>query len=148
MDFLSSNPRTMAFQGAVFSPASFSFLNWQIKRKVFLNSCIRLSAFEFQVLHSIKLHLLPEFSWGIKLIVLNYHGNVWEIFIIHSLPRFVISLLFFLLFLSLFFILNSLWSYFFLFVIVANNIWKSCTRWQGKPQCESKTLKTFIVMYI
>ena len=113
MDFLSSNPRTMASQGAVFSPASFSFLNWQIKRKVFLNSCIRLSAFEFQVLHSIKLHLLPEFGWGIKLIVLNDRGNVWEIFIIHSLPRFVISLLFFLLFLSLFFILNSLLSYFF-----------------------------------
>ena len=75
MDFLSSNPRTMAFQGAVFSPASFSFLNWQIKRKVFLNSCIRLSAFEFQVLHSIKLHLLPEFGWDIRLIVLNDHGN-------------------------------------------------------------------------
>ena len=65
----------MASQGAVFSPASFSFLNWQIKRKVFLNSCIRLSAFEFQVLHSIKLHLLPEFGWDIRLIVLNDHGN-------------------------------------------------------------------------
>ena len=78
MDFLSSNPRTMAFQGAVFSPASLSFINWQINRKIFLNFCIllSLSAFEFQVLHSIKIHLLPEFGWGIKLIVLNDHGNV------------------------------------------------------------------------
>ena len=78
MDFLSSNPRTMAFQGAVFSPASLSFLNWQINRKIFLNFCIllSLSAFEFQVLHSIKIHLLPEFGCDIKLIVLNDHGNV------------------------------------------------------------------------
>ena len=76
MDFLSSNRRTMAFQCAVFSPASFSFLNWQINRTNFLNFCFLLSAFEFEVLHSIKLHLLPELGWGIKLIALNEHGNV------------------------------------------------------------------------